>query len=348
MSRRGACRSGAAALLAMLLLVLGTHVSAAPESGHVQFTAVGDLAANSNTGAVLDAIDTRDSDLTLALGDLSYGTAGAEQAWCDFVTNRVGAGYPFELLAGNHESNGLNGNINDFSACSPNQLPGVVGTYGRQYYVDVPAGAPIVRFIMISPSLGFPDGTYSYPAGSPRYQWTSAAIDGARAAAIPWVIVGMHKPCITAGQYVCDPGSELFNLLVSKRVDLILSAHEHNYQRSKQLAHGAGCAAVAPGGYDADCVADADSALTQGAGSVAVIAGTGGNSLYNITAGDAETDYFAATSGANSNPTWGALDVTATTDCAEPAALSPIRSRSTAIRRRTYRRLPTSLPHAPT
>ena len=71
-------------------------------------------------------------DLNLALGDLSYGATGAEQAWCDFVTARVGAGFPFELLAGNHESNGQNGNINDFSACLPNQLPGVVGTYGRQ------------------------------------------------------------------------------------------------------------------------------------------------------------------------------------------------------------------------
>jgi chitodextrinase len=305
-----------------LLLMLGTHVSAAPpQPGQLHFTAVGDFAANSNTNAVLDAIATSHSDLTLALGDLSYGTAGAEQTWCDFVTDRVRAGYPFELLAGNHESNGLNGNINDFSACLPNQLPGVVGTYGRQYYVDVPAGDPLVRFIMISPSLGFPDGTYSYPAGSPRYQWTSAAIDGARAAAIPWVVVGMHKPCVTVGRYVCDPGSDLFNLLVSKKVDLILSGHEHNYQRSKQLAHGAGCAAVSPGGYDADCVADADSALTHGAGSVAAIAGTGGNSLYDINAADAEADYFAATSGANSNPTWGALDVVATADSLQASFL---------------------------
>ena len=48
------------------------------------------------------------------------------------VTAGIGAGFPFELLSGNHESNGENGNINDFSACLPNQLPGLVGTYGRQ------------------------------------------------------------------------------------------------------------------------------------------------------------------------------------------------------------------------
>jgi hypothetical protein len=77
------------------------------------------------------------------------------------------------------------------------------------------------------------------------------------------VVVGMHKPCITVGRYVCDPGSDRFNLLVSKKVDLILSGHEHSYQRSKQLAHSAGWAAGSPGGYDAGCVADADSALTR-------------------------------------------------------------------------------------
>src|SRR4030095_5407562 len=130
--------------------------------------------------------------LTLALGDLSYGVAGEEQDWCDLVTSHVGGGYPFEVLAGNHESNGENGHINDFASCLPNQLPGVIGTYGKQYYVDVPASNPLVRFILISPSLIFPDGTYNYPAGSARYQWTAQTIDSARAKSIPWVIVGMH------------------------------------------------------------------------------------------------------------------------------------------------------------
>ena len=230
-----------ALVLALLLLVLGTHVSAAPQPGVVHFTAVGDFASTSNASAVLNGINTIDSDFTLALGDLSYGATGQEQSWCDFVTSRVGAGYPFELVAGNHESNGQNGNINDFSACLPNQLPGAIGTYGRQYYVDVPAENPIVRFIMVSPGLPFPDGTiWNYNSGSARYVWTANAIDGARTASIPWVVVGMHKPCITVGMYTCESGADLFNLLVNKRVDLVLSGHEHTYQRSHQIAQGTG------------------------------------------------------------------------------------------------------------
>src|SRR3954468_9914187 len=101
MKRRGMLH---ALLLAVLLLMLGTHVSAAPQPGRVHFTAAGDFSASTNAASVLNAIHTADSDLTLALGDLSYGTTGQEQTWCDFVTGKVGAGYPFELISGNHES----------------------------------------------------------------------------------------------------------------------------------------------------------------------------------------------------------------------------------------------------
>ena len=311
MMRRGALH---VVVLGVLLLLLGTSVSAAPQPGRVHFTAVGDLDDTAATSSVLNAINTADSDLTLALGDLSYGTTGQEQAWCDFVATRVGAGYPFELISGNHESNGLNGNINDFSACLPNQLPGVVGTYGRQYYVDVPADDPVVRFILISPALTYPDSTWSYAAGTPRYNWTAQTIDAARTASIPWVVVGMHKPCISVGTYSCEPGADLFNLLLSKKVDLILSGHEHGYMRSHQLALGAGCATLAPGSFDTDCVADSDDAYTQGTGSVAAVVGTGGTALRDVNSADTEAGYFDATSGLNANPTWGALNVTATAD----------------------------------
>ncbi len=309
MKRRGMLH---ALVLAILLLMLGTHVSAAPQPDRVHFTAVGDLDATANTSSVLNAIHSADSDLTLALGDLSYRATGQEQAWCDFVTARVGAGYPFELISGNHESNGENGNINDFSACLPNQLPGVVGTYGRQYYVDVPADNPIVRFILISPALTYPDSTWSYAAGTPRYNWTAQTIDGARAASIPWVVVGMHKPCISVGFYSCEPGPDLFNLLLSKNVDLILSGHEHGYMRSHQLGLGAGCATFVPATYDADCVTDSDDAYTQGRGSLAAVVGTGGTLLRDVNSADSEAGYFDTISGLNANPTYGALEVTAT------------------------------------
>jgi PKD repeat protein len=265
-----------------------------------------------DTGAVLTATAAQSPDLAIALGDLSYGGPGSEQAWCDFVTSRVGAGFPFELLAGNHESNGQDGNINDFAACLPNQLPGLVGTYGRQYYVDVPRTNPLVRFVMISPALPFPDSTWSYARGSARYNWTTATIDGARTANIPWVVVSMHKPCLSTGEYACDPGADIMNLLVSKKVDLVLTGHEHNYQRTKQLALTGACAAITPNTYSAACVTDADNDLRAGAGTVFATVGTGGQEKYPVDTADPEAGYFAALSGQNLFPAVGLLDVRAT------------------------------------
>jgi len=139
----------------------GQRTLADAAASEVHFTAAGDYSTGSRVAAVLATVHTLAPDLHLALGDLSYGAAGSEQAWCDVVTGAVGAGFPFELISGNHESDGVNGNINDFSACLPNQLPGAVGTYGRQWYVDVPAASPLVRFVFISPGLTYPDGAWA-------------------------------------------------------------------------------------------------------------------------------------------------------------------------------------------
>ena len=275
-------------------------------SSEVHFTAVGDYAAfPASTGPVLEGIAAAAPDAHFALGDLSYGQTGAEQAWCDFVTQRVGAGFPFELLAGNHESNGINGNINDFSACLPNQLPGLVGTYGRQYYVDVPAENPLVRFVMISPDITFHEGRWTYDAGTARHSWTVDTIDDARDTGIPWIVAGIHKPCLSVGEYGCTIGSELVNMLMAKQVDLVLFGHEHNYQRTKQLDLGPGCSALVIGSYSPDCVADADNDLVAGEGTVFATIGTGGVSQRAVHTDDAELPYFASTAGAGTNPVYG-------------------------------------------
>src|SRR3954449_588780 len=303
MPRRPLVLSVLALTAAALLAVPSASVQAVSPTVH--FTAAGDYSAGSNASLVLNAIGAAKPDAHLALGDLSYGATGAEQAWCDFVTARVGAGVPFELLSGNHESDGTNGNINDFAACLPNQLPGVVGTYGRQWYADYPKGDPTVRFVMISPGTTFSDGIWSYAAGTARYQWTADAIDGARSAGIPWVVVGMHKPCVSVGEKKCDPGPDITNLLISKKVDMVMVGHEHGYMRTKQLALGPGCESLTIGSYNANCGRGSDSDLASGEGTTWVTVGTGGVPVRKINNSDSEMGYFVTTSGSNQNPTYG-------------------------------------------
>ncbi|MBA3798878.1 MAG: PKD domain-containing protein [Geodermatophilaceae bacterium] len=166
---------------------------------------------------------------------------------------------------------------------------------------------------MIDADLEFPDGTHSYDPGTARYNWTAAAIDGARADGVPWVVVGMHKPCFSLGQYTCEIGTGLINMLVSKKVDLVLHGHEHLYQRTHQLGHGPGCAALAADTVVPACIKDADATMNQD-GTVFATVGTGGRPLRPVTETDSERGYFAAYSGQNVAPAFGILDVRATAD----------------------------------
>jgi hypothetical protein len=291
---------------------LAALASAADAGASVHLTAAGDYGTSSDTTAVLDGIGAAAPDLHLGLGDYSYGGPGSESSWCSYVKSHVGATLPFELVAGNHESNGLDGQIENFASCLPNRLPGLVGTYGRQWYVDVPADAPVMRIVMISPNLRFPDGVWSYAAGTAHYSWTAAAIDGARAAGIPWVVVGFHEPCLSMTSGPCNPGPDLLNMLVAKKVDLVLMGHVHMYERTKQLALSASCPAITPGTSSAACIADADSTMTQG-GTVFATIGSGGEEQQHPTLTDPVAPYFAAYNGVHSS-SWGFLDATADSD----------------------------------
>ena len=283
-----------------------------PDDRSVRFTASGDLGMGSGARQVLDVVARLKPDFNVALGDFSY-KAGAEQEFCRMVTRKLGPDFPFQLITGNHESDGHDGLIANFARCLPNRLPGLQGEYGVQWYVDIPQDRPLARIILISPGLEFQDGKeLDYSGGSDRWKWTEDAIDGARGAGIRWTVVAMHAPCFSLGKYGCVAGQEITNLLVSKNVDLVLTAHEHVYQRSHQLAVGGACAWITPGRTEKSCISDAEGPVTQGNGTVFAGVGTGGLGGHKVQADDPEAGYFAAWSGVNKDPALGTLDVTIT------------------------------------
>ncbi|TLZ55396.1 MAG: hypothetical protein E6K15_08150 [Methanobacteriota archaeon] len=296
----------------------------ATESSFV-FSVAGDYGAWNGFMESLNQLKQTRSDFAIALGDLSYGGIakpglGTEEGWCkefhDAFQNIV-------IVAGNHDTGDTlpgEGDINQFAQyCPAPPQFAVNGDYGKQYYFDYPKGNPIVRFILLSPDLVFVfDGGehYRYNVGTPRYNWTRDTIDQARAAGIPWVIVGMHKNCIGAGEHACETGPDILNLLVGKKVDLILNAHTHNYERSKQLALTADSgAAMQLHIVNGNCVVDdgASHLYKRGKGSIVVIAGTGGRDIDPFNLDDPYAGYFAAWKG-NETPGAGKGVVTFSVD----------------------------------
>ena len=277
-----------------------------------RFSAAGDFGAWSGFATSLDALNASESEFALALGDLSYGGnasfpgASIEGKWC----GKFRSEFPnVAIVAGNHETDLANAvvSMTNYTRFCPYTLSSPLsGEYGRQYYFDYPASGPVVRFLLISPDLTFAriDGgeRYEYIEGNARYNWTRDAIDAARAAGIPWVFVGMHKDCIAAGEHGCEIGKDIMNLLLGRKVDLILEAHNHHYERSKQLAVNSDtCVGIQLHVYNPNCVVNDGSSRKYpgGAGSVIVTAGTGGRELVDFNVSDHFAPYIAEWMGAN-------------------------------------------------
>lgn len=274
----------------------GAKSTSKTDSKSFSFNAVGDFSSNENADLVLSKIGETESDFTLALGDLGYAGNGTETAWCDFVKERVGAEHPFELIAGNHDDGTADGNILEYRKCLPDKLS-VTGDYGLEYYFDY---EDLARVIMISPDIN--NYGFSYTESSEHYEWLKTRIEEATT---PWVIVGMHKNCITPGIKTCEIGADLLNLLVEKKVDLILQGHEHGYMRSKQLAFSGSCLEIVVNSTDRDCVVDEGTDFAKNAGALLLISGAGGYTLREINLDDPEIGYFDAWNGSNVGETYG-------------------------------------------
>lgn len=244
-----------------------------------KFAVTADNGLDSNAQAVFDGIEAGSADFGFVLGDLAY-EPDAEQAYCDMVNSRTSI--PIALLGGNHEDDPTHdGYLRNYLACMPDPL-GVTGTYGKDYYVDRDAA----RFIMISPTLLFDGVQKDYLSGSVEREWLKAAVREAQAAG-KWVVVGMHKPCLTLGSHGCEPGPNVTDLLMGLKVDLVVEGHDHNYIRSNQLS----------GTVAAPSVVDNDSDFAQGAGTVFAIVGNGGHNPRTVAP---LTSLWAKASGTNS------------------------------------------------
>jgi hypothetical protein len=267
------------------------------------FTAAGDYGYSKDTIATLELMARSDASLKLALGDLSY-TDAPESEWCDYVRSKVGDTFPFQLVAGNHEDDfGGNGHISKFAASLPDRMDSA-GDYPEEYYFDYQG---LARFIMSLPDLTIDGEHYFYGDANKHYKWVAGTIDDARASGVPWGIVGMHKNCLSVGVYYCNTYQELMSLLIEKKVDLVLHAHDHTYQRTRQLATGSSCTIVKVDSFNGGCVADdgEDDVYTRGSGTVFVVTGAAGAERYKVNPDDREGGYFVKWMGANSDPRKG-------------------------------------------
>ena len=297
---------------------------------------------DSSTGAVLNAVKSSGTNMMFGIGDFSYVAGNSEPSWCSYVSSRVGATYPFELLAGNHESYPRDGYYKNYRTCLPDRL-GVTGSYAQEYYVDYPAAAPLVRFVMISPNLQYDSSSataWSYKSGTAHYTWTKNAIEGGKAKGL-WVVAGMHEYCTSMVNYPCVVGADIMNLMLQEKVDLLFQAHDHAYARTKQLTVSPPAARPSPRRATTPTVSPtrAPPATPRARGPSSSTVGTGGKNMNAESPTVPQAPYFQTYEGNNQNADVGVRQGRRVTG----AAVGPVRPGGRwHLRRRLHRHQPLS------
>lgn len=235
--------------------------SAVTSIGFTADTGVDDVAGKTT----IANLGSSDVQLASILGDFAYAP-NREADYCNLVNANIKK--PLLLAPGNHEAQNGDGKYSTFLSCMNNKASVSGGDYSTgHYFID----KNNVRVIIISPLIQLPQGTRTYDKGTLEREEVKDWIDQARADG-KWVIVGMHVPCISNGIHGCEGGTSLTDMLIGKKVDVILSGHDHNYGRTHQVN----------GTVSALTVIDTDSNFSYGAGTVQVIAGNGGHKMRDL------------------------------------------------------------------
>jgi hypothetical protein len=204
------------------------------------FAAIGDNGSGGRQAmAVADRMAEtyalRPFGLVCLLGDICYYGSISERFHDVFeepMEPLIEAGVRFELSIGNHDgdleaSGGSLGEIETKLAA--------LGTRARYYTTT---HGPVDFFYLDSNEPGL--------LGQEQLDWFDAALD---ASSSRWKVVCVHHPPYSSGWYGSTPGeAEILSPLLSKyAVDLVMSGHDHHYERTVPIdgttyvVSGGGC-----------------------------------------------------------------------------------------------------------
>ena len=185
------------------------------------FAGVGDWGCNSNSKNTVTNIQGKNPERVLALGDYSYTSTAT--CWLNTIN-------PIKSITriniGNHENDADEGNSQYMKAFG----------LGKQYY----------SFDYVNTHVLTMASEISFSKGSAQYNFVENDLKTAAANPnIKWIIVNYHRVMYTSpntcSASTCKGSSSLrdaYHPLFDKyRVDLVLQAHVHNYQRTYPLKY---------------------------------------------------------------------------------------------------------------
>ena len=212
-------------------------------NSNFNFAAAGDFSCNENTEETIDNIVSKNPEIMLALGDLSYSRSA--ECWIELME-------PLEeitkITLGNH----------DFKYPRFEEITSHYEELDPPYYYSFNYGN--VHFLSIATE-------FDYQEGSEQYQFIVEDLKTASSNPnIKWIVPFYHGPMFTENSaYDYEDLRDIYAPLFDQyKVDLALQAHVHNYHRTFPLQ------------YNED---DPEDPIINSDGTIYTVVGSGGGTL---------------------------------------------------------------------
>ncbi|GAV66095.1 Metallophos domain-containing protein/Metallophos_C domain-containing protein, partial [Cephalotus follicularis] len=205
-----------------------------PPALPIEFAVVGDLGETEWTKSTLTHVDSKDYDLFLLPGDLSYADT-QQSRWDSFgrLVQPYASRRPWMVTEGNHEVESFFPILfpKAFTAYNARwKMPHEEsGSTSNLYYSFEVAGSHIVML-----------GSYTdFDADSDQYKWLQADLENVDRKKTPWIIVVLHAPWYNTNTAHQGEGESMRKamerLLYKARVDVVFAGHVHAYERFTRI-----------------------------------------------------------------------------------------------------------------
>lgn len=227
-------------------------VRAQNNPGNFNFVAAGDWGCGKDAHNTFEMMKTMAPELYLALGDYSYEPSLG--CWFNIVES---AGSSLKVVVGNHDAEGslVQTLMNKFNLA-------------KQFYSFEYHNA---HFLALSSELnsGEDNGQFKFAREDLSLAKSNPNID--------WIIVYFHRPFYSGSGLDSTSMRDAYHPLFERYgVDLVLTGHAHNYQRSYPLSYNT----AQPG---RPLIADHNQfQYVNTTGTIFTIAGTGGESIQGV------------------------------------------------------------------
>ena len=225
---------------------------------------LGDTGINPQAAATIARLDAANLDAVVHVGDHAYATQPSD--WDRYMVQiaPAAAEAPFLAAIGNHEVE---------SCCGLRSFTDRFALPGNEMWWSTDVGNVHLVVLDSEPTSGdghFPEDTNVFSTSSPQYQWLEEDLEAAKLTG-RYLVVTLHRPIYSSSTvHPSNPGmrSVLEPLFDRMDVDLVMTGHAHDYERSYPLEAGTRTTTEL-------------STYQRGAGRIHIVTGGGGRPLYD-------------------------------------------------------------------